>query len=202
MKNYMYAKDNIIGFGLNPKDQITDWNINKLCKLSVAELPMEYRLIYSRQSPWMPYDNMLQITGIDCIQYKCPMLVSHKTRKRVVVNKFGRTIYLYLMDLLGDSVTYEQIRIVLHNVIETLFHNISTNFIKLDEYNSVFVCDKDIFIDAECHEYEDYVIAIKDDLVGLLLNNKDAYYALNRQDDLEADICYLAYRAGVKYQLL
>ena len=199
MENYMFVKDNIIGFGIDESDRLKDYEINKYA--AAKELPNNYQILGARLRPWLPTSTMLYFSGIDCLKYERPMLISCNTQKREVINRFGRTVYFYLMGLLGDKVTYEEIRVVLHKAIDTFFSNISGSFVPLSEYNSIFVCDKHNFDNAQITKYDGYSVAVTRDYVGLKLDSADAYYALNRQDDLDSDICYLAYRAGVIYDV-
>lgn len=184
-----------MGFGATVDEQMHDWKINKLscCK----DLPEEYQRLRAQCNPWFPVKNMLHISDIGCLYYTDRKLLNTKIQKGVAVDKYGRCIYYYLMELFGDTLVYDVVRIVLHDSLEMLFQQISPSFVPLSEYNQVFIADEADFYEYVKYEYQDCVVICSQTIVGLQIKGSGHFYVVNHQDDLQADLCYLAYRAGI-----
>ncbi|MBQ2885929.1 MAG: hypothetical protein IJE43_19560 [Alphaproteobacteria bacterium] len=198
MKNLMIVRDNIIGFGISQEDMEFDWQVNKYKKED--NLPLEHIRAKTYINPWFPTENMLHLKDIDCLRVDLPWFISQKTGNRVVINKYGRVIYYYLMNTVGLAIDYFQINVILGDAFNTLFKRVHNSFNNLEDYNSIFVGTKDYFNNYTVYVFEGYDVLVSKEYVGLRLHTTDLCYILNRQDDLQADICYLAYRAGVEFR--
>lgn len=195
---YVYVKENIAGFGATQEERARDWEINKLS--CCEELPSEWQAVTEQYNPWFPLTDMLHISTVGCLWYKQGMLINTGNNRKVAVNKSGRCVYYYLMQLFGNTLKYDVIRLVLHKQFETLFREILGTSIKLSEYNQIFMEDSKELRDYVRYEFEDCDIFLDEAVVGLRQQGSKYCYMLNRQDDLQADLCYLAYRAGIVWQ--
>lgn len=196
MKNeYVYVKGNVMGFGATEEERLHDWELNKM---SVSgELIGDYRWMPVRYNPWFPTSKMLHISEVGCLYYEQSTLVNTRNQQRVNVNKFGRCIYYYLMKLFGDTVTYELIKVVLRESLDSFFQNISTSFAPLNDYNQIFIADEGDFEDYALYRYDGYDVIYNSATVGIRVQGCETFYTVFHQDDLQADLCYLAYRAGI-----
>jgi len=197
-EKYVYVRENIAGFGATQSERMRDWEINKLS--CCEELPSKWHAVTKQYNPWFPLSDMLHISTVGCLQYKQGMLINTSDGRKVAVNKFGRCIYYYLMQLFGNVLKYDIIRIVLHKQFEALFQGILGTSIKLSEYNQIFIEDSKILNDYVRYEFEDCDIFLDESIVGLRCQGSKYCYMLNRQDDLQADLCYLAYRADIMWR--
>lgn len=195
--NYLYVKDNIIGFGIDTESKEKDWEINKLSEQNIEELPWEYRKAYIRYSPWLPSKDMLHISELGCLVYIKPFITNTANNNTVLVNKFGKTMYYYIMKLFDEKLTYKDIRVTLHETFEKYFQGISTLFVPFKEYGTITICDDNELEYGTRYIFSEYEIYLADSLIGLRNTSNTYWYVIDIQDDWRSDLCYLAYRANI-----
>lgn len=196
---YVYEDEGITGYGVTGREQHSDWMVNKWSGRS--DLPWCYRQLQLQYNPWFPRDNMLHMSWIGCIRYTGVTLVSTATQKAAVVDRQGRCAYYYLMQLFGRSLTYSSIRVVLHGALDALFCRVFKNFVPLNGYNQIYLADESEYTDCVIYEYGKCEVLVSSDVVGMRVWKTYPFYVVGHQDDLQADLCYLAYRTGIVWEV-
>ena len=201
MGNFIAAAKGEIGFGIDNEDAQCDLRVN-ICKRNIQnDETGEFLQRRKKLNPWMPKPNMLHITGIGCLIYENGSLRNTKNSSAVFVREYGPSIYYYLARTLGCSVTYSDIVVVLRPELNTLFGNISTEFMRIEDMPYIKVIDEfNGFKPTTVYKLISGInIGISNDFVGIKRAGDKMYYAVefNENISLPAILSYVGYRMGI-----
>lgn len=201
MINYYVARDGELGFGVNREEAEKDLIIN-LCRHS---LNYDSSGVYMKRrrelNPWMPNEYMLHITGVGCLMYKNGVLYNTANNKSMQIIQTQSTMYYYLAGLVGDLLSYEDICVVLREELDTLFHNISKDFISLAKMPYIKILgETNGFSPSVIYSLQSgFDIGIADDIVGIKRTDDALYHAIELSDLMPyiPTLSYIGYKLGI-----
>lgn len=191
----MYMQDNIVGIGFTPAARKRDWQIKKDSTLD--NLPMEYRSKFLRFRPWSPVADMLHISYVGCLMYNKPMLTNTANGKSVLVNKYGKSMYYYIMKLYGSALSYEDIVVVLRKQLDSFFTGITKAIAPLSQYETIQLCTDEELNAGVVYEYDTFCLYLSKTQLAIKKPSMEYWYIMDIQDDWRSDLCYMAYYAGI-----
>lgn len=199
--NHMLLKNRQVGFGLTKEDAEKDWYIN-MCREDIAnDTEHWYTDRVAELSAWLPTESLLHISGVGCLEYRKGVLREERSGKSVPVRRKGYSIYSYLTELFGDSLSYEDIAVCIQEPLTKFFRGISEEFHPLREYPFVKVAERNEQFNPEVIYMlrNGVIVGSSKDIIGMKLLGDEQYHLLeldvlqNRYDAM----MYLRYRLGI-----
>lgn len=203
MWNHMVFKDRQVGFGLTQEEAEHDWYVNR-CRESLAN---DTKKIYVQRKgaiyAWLPRRDMLHIANVGCLQYTNGYLCEHKTKKRIVLPCRRFAIYTCMAELFGDTVSYEDIAVVIQEELSEFFQGISKTFRRLEEYPIARVSGRDeAFEPYAVYKLRNGVfVGDAGSSIGVKFLGEEQYHILELSeiDDKQDALMYLCYRTGISF---
>lgn len=83
---------------------------------------------------WLPLPSILSIRNVTAITYDGAFLTNNKTGDQILIKHKRMSHYLYLYNLIGSEVSFEDFTIAMGREVDEFLANISPEFGKLDEF--------------------------------------------------------------------
>jgi len=202
MWDKMVLRKNQVGFGVTKVEAEQDWYTNR-CKESIEnDTEHKYTTVFERLKPWRPASYMFHVANLGCLQYVNGTLKNLRSNTSIPVSAKGLSIYYYIGKMFGDMLEYDEICVVLQKTLNEFFKQISSDFVKLQDYPLIRVAESSEFKPEAVYTMSSGVtIAYSDNVVGLKKRNSNYFYIVEMQDrrDLCGLIYYLGYRAGISF---
>lgn len=203
MSNFVISRKNIVAFGQDIEDAEYEWKMRYYMHYPEEINSSEYAIRVLQLHPWRPTSKHLQISSVGCLKSVNNLIVETASGKSVLITQKKYSIFQYIMSLLGNKVTYEDIVVVLRENLNAFFREISKEFVPIEEYPQILCINEDNGFDPGVTYTlgENAVVGISNEYVGIKVKGYEYFYAveLNNEAYEAALIAYIAYRAGMVF---
>lgn len=186
MRNFIVTDAGFLGFGATKEEAQEDVYLNKC----VADLRNDDKGLFKERraqlKPWLPQSNMIHIAGVGCLVYEHGKITNTKTGKIVDVLQYRHSIYQYLINLVGERLSYTDIAIVIRPELDEFFKNISPNFVSIKDMpvikllGSINGFEPDVVYILDC----DIVVGFTDTMVGIKVVGDELFHVAEIPDGL------------------
>lgn len=167
-----------VGFGVSADEAVEDAYINA-CSVSLSN---DTKGIFTKRRneihPWMPTPHMLHLSGIGCLVYENATIRETKSGNEVIVAAADNSMFYYLAELFGTTLSYTDVVCVLRNEIDTFFTNISKDFVPISAMPIIQVQTEtdDFALEVVYKTSADMMIGCTDSVIGIKFLGEDVYY--------------------------
>ena len=203
LTNFYVTNGDTIGFGETNELAEEDLYINA-CRKDIANDTKQ--VFVSRREelmPWRPKANMLHLNGCGCLVYENNRLTNTKTDKSITIRSSKDNIFYYIAELFGNSLSYEDIVIVLQKDFDDFFRAVIPGVRLIRDMPIIRVADSSLGFRPECTYTfgTGVIIGIASDMVGVKRMGDDMFYILDQSDysSTITDCAYICYKLGVLF---